>query len=152
MRARYSPLLFSLFCLLLACNTGDWLIEQKFAEGTAWGLKETVDFRYDNQAAGEKTLVLDLAFSPEYPYQNIWFKLEMTDPQGQASEIIFGDTLMDVAGVWIDKQDIGSSVDWLIEPQPKLSLQAIGTYQFKLSQHMREEALKGIQSLSVGIE
>ncbi len=152
MSARFHPFWLGLFCLLLACDSGNWLKEQSFGEAAKWNVNQSVDFKYDNPVSGQKSLALDIAFSAEYPYQNIWFKLEMTDPKGQASEIIFGDTLMDVGGIWIGKQDVGSSVDWQLQPQPQIELAEVGTYQFKLSQHMREEELEGIQALKVNVE
>ncbi|MEM6343367.1 MAG: hypothetical protein AAF927_05785 [Bacteroidota bacterium] len=152
MKARYFLFCGGLFCLLLACNSGPWLAEQAFGEAAKWKVDQPVSFSYENPAASEKNLVLDMAFLAEYPYQNIWFKLETTDPQGQITEMIFGDTLMNVDGTWIGKQDVGNSLDWLIQPQPRLSLSEAGTYQFKLSQHMREEALEGVQSLRVNLE
>lgn len=148
------PFRFLLLCglsLLLSCDSGDWLVEQNFGEAMAWAVDEPLAFSYENQTSVDKALQLELTFSADYPYQNIWFKLDVTDPEGQQSEIIFGDTLMEVGGEWIGQQDVGTSLDWTIEPQPLINLSSIGTYQFKLSQHMREEQLAGIQNVKLAL-
>ncbi|MFK7925955.1 MAG: hypothetical protein AB8H47_28660 [Bacteroidia bacterium] len=151
MNPRFSFLLVCCLSLFWSCDTGDWLTQKDFGETSSWEVDDALDFSYDNVNAANKTLVLDLAFSAEYPYQNIWFKLLITDPQGQQSEVIFGDTLMDVAGVWLDQTDVGSTVDWQIQPQPTLELTQNGKYQFSLKQHMREESLEGVQSIKLGL-
>lgn len=151
MNPRFRFLLICCLSLLWSCDASDWLAQKDFGETSSWGVDDAVSFSYDNASTTSKTLVLDMAFSAEYPYQNIWFKLQITDPQGQQSEVIFGDTLMDVAGVWLDQPDVGSTVDWLIQPQPTLALTESGKYQFNLQQHMREESLEGVQSIKLDL-
>ncbi|MEL7340160.1 MAG: gliding motility lipoprotein GldH [Bacteroidota bacterium] len=136
--------------LLFSCGEGGWLVEQQFDETTGgWPAEESVDFRFANASPGSKQLQIDFRFAADYPYQNIWLQLEMTDPQGNLSTLLIGDTLMDVSGAWIDQPEVGAKVDWRLQPAPTIELSQSGEYQFRLRQYMRENILTGVEEVKL---
>ncbi|MEL6844761.1 MAG: hypothetical protein AAFP02_16240 [Bacteroidota bacterium] len=144
-----SALIALMMPLLLGCGEGNWLAQQTFDETVGWPAEESLDFRFANASPASKQVQIDFRFSADYPYQNIWLQLEITDPQGKLSTVLIGDTLMDISGVWIDQPEVGTKVDWSLQPAPTIELSQNGEYQFRLRQYMREDILSGVEEVKL---
>jgi gliding motility-associated lipoprotein GldH len=138
---------------LVSCDKPNWIIERQFASEN-WPIQDTVNFSFEKQKPEPVEIRLQLQLDVEYAYRNIWLKLLMENPDGERSEIMIGDTLMDEAGNWYPESSAvsGRSVKHTIQHVPPIDLTQKGDYRMALIQYMREDKLQGVQKLWIAVD
>ncbi|MEM6800278.1 MAG: hypothetical protein AAF696_02680 [Bacteroidota bacterium] len=146
-KSKYTGFL-ALFLLLFlaisfqACDSWEYVIEKEF-EGACWAESDTLSFQMEEMES--QGLKLLMQFNQDYAYQNIYLKVLYRQEDKAWQELMINEILSDPLGNW--KQEFKSGLYTFELPQ---SVEvAVGSYQLKLFQFMREENLCGVHKIGI---
>lgn len=151
--------MFRLLTLLLllsaSCETIDLYERVEPVPGHAWNASFQPTFTFDIQdTTAPYQLYFIFRHSNRYGYNNIWFRLHRTEPNGRTSVVPYEVRLATNERGWL-----GTGMDDLYEhrsllpPPPGDSLRIRrGTYTFRLEQIMRENPLQEVWSAGIRLE
>jgi gliding motility-associated lipoprotein GldH len=136
----------------MACNqSNSWSIENTFEQDN-WLYADSLTFTYDNQESGFYPLQLKVNVKNDYPYRNLWLKLQVTAPDGKTQTALSEFLLMDEIGNWhVDRSWLSNYRNFETQWGKGITLPQKGKYQIKVIQYMRDDTLKGIRSVALRI-
>ncbi len=118
----------------------------------SWPYEQKLDFQYhiaDTSARYQMSLQIDHAY--QYPYQNIYLKLYLTDTEGQSNEQIIPIDFAQKSGRLYGK--CSGNICYLDAVlRQKIRYDKAGTYGLSISQWTRDENLKGIHKIALVID
>ncbi len=134
-----------LFCLtisLFACSEEG--IEILRPEGACWKAEEVMTFDLEKEAA--QKLEVQLLFTDDYSFSNIYLRLEVNGPDGWQKSFRQTETFLDPLGNWQVEQK-GKLFPYTFTAFTGLELPADGKYSFRLTHDMRQEPLCGVEAI-----
>ena len=142
-----------LLCVLLislsACENLLFKAEQVSITDAAWDKEKVISIPMQiADTSSTFDYYVSLRNTEEYPYQNIFLFIDLEFPNGRMLRDTLGVDLAASDGRWKGK-GAGSSYDNRILVNRKMKFPLPGDYTFRIRHAMREEQLKGIQSVGV---
>lgn len=137
---------------ITACNQKQsWSVEKNF-EQNQWQYADSLVFSYENQQIGTHPLQLNVSVNDDYAYRNLWVKLQITAPDGKTQTALSEFLLMDETGNWhVEKSWFSEYHNFETQWGNGINFPQKGVYKIKIIQYMREDVLKGIHSIGLGI-
>ena len=119
-------------------------------EHECWNITDTLTLDFENKSISTKySIQLDLVFSNDYRYNNMYAGLITKYPDGKTKQINVPLVLMDNAGNWYGEGTKTISHHADLTRAENLHLE--GKYKFRLFQFMQEDLLCGIKSAKFSI-
>ncbi|MEL6926922.1 MAG: gliding motility lipoprotein GldH, partial [Bacteroidota bacterium] len=140
------------FLGLCACGT-DYYFEKYYdIDNAVWTYDNTLDYEIDIQDTSSiYDLYLNLQHSPEYPYQNLYIRIQTHFPKGEKLEETLSVNLANKAGLW--HGDCNTQRCKLQIPiQEGAFFNQAGSYRFTIEQYMRVPALEGIRQIGMALK
>lgn len=142
-----------LLCVLLislsACENLLFKAEQVSITDAAWDKEKVISIPMQiADTSSTFDYYVSLRNTEEYPYQNIFLFIDLEFPNGRMLRDTLGVDLAASDGRWKGK-GAGSSYDNRILVNRKMKFPLPGDYTFRIRHAMREEQLKGIQTVGV---
>lgn len=141
-------LLLGMVASLVSCGGKDG-VHRINPENTCWEAKEALSFEIDH-GGGQFPLEIALLFTDDYPFSNLYLKLEVTGPEDWKYEDLKTETFIDPLGNWMVAQQ-GNNFPYTFSSFSNLELPSAGKYHFHLSHNMRKDPLCGIQAVTARI-
>jgi gliding motility-associated lipoprotein GldH len=142
------------FCLLLllstSCTKEKIIFEKKYdLKNGQWAYTDTLDFSFNiTDTMAVYDIVLAIKHTPQYATQNLYLNIATKFPTNERPVQLLNLDLADKTGKWEGKCS-SSECDFEIPIQPNAFFNAAGQYTITLEQYMREENLKGINSIAL---
>jgi gliding motility-associated lipoprotein GldH len=140
-----------IFFALLSCSENDKTVLSVRIPDCGWATTSPLNFNFSiSDTLCRKDFLYEAAYSPDFPWENIWLRYHLKGPAG--------DTLLSSTDNLFLFQP-GSGKPFGKGPAERLYLSAwflknfrfpgAGKYQLIVEHRLRQDTLKGIQSLSV---
>lgn len=152
MKISSAILLLAIIGLLSSCSESYYFEKIVEFQDKEWNQDEPIDFNFTiGDSLQAYDLYLDLKASKEYPYENIYIKLETSFP----TDTIISDRL----SLEINNKDgsytgecSGSSCTTRFVLQKSARFRHLGDYSLRIKQDTRDTLLEGVESLSFYIQ
>ncbi len=140
-----------LFLLLSSCGKDRMFFEKKEVSPEGWPYSQEIQFQVEvEDTTGAYDLELHIEHDRSYSYQNTYLNIVTEFPDGEKTEQVLSIELVDDFGQWIGNCK-GTDCEAVVDLIKRISFQLPGNYGFLISQHSREESLKGVKSISLGV-
>ena len=145
-----SGLVCMILSLLCACKQPSDQIEIKPLARFIWPQNQNLEFELEPKQAGEPIdLLYQVQVDPAYRYQNIWLAYWLMAPDGDTLTHSRDNlTLYHQSG-----KPVGTSIRerMIVEAffLKNITLKKEGKYRLSLKHYMREDSLRGVQSIGV---
>ncbi|MCB9231543.1 MAG: gliding motility lipoprotein GldH [Bacteroidia bacterium] len=124
--------------------------DQSF-EGACWALSDTLSLEFENSEPGKSVkIVAPVTFNQDYPFNNLYLRMEAIAPSGTKSVLPYEYQLMSVTGEWYGdisgdraKFDLPLSQDQVFPEN--------GTYRFRIFHFMQTDDLCGVESAGISV-
>lgn len=134
----------------LSCSNKPFFKEAVEVEEKGWDLKEVLDFNFTiEDETQDYTLILNLKHLKSYAYNNVFFFVDVIDPNKKVLRDTIQCFLSSPTGKILGDVS-GDHVALKLIYNPKVNFPVKGAYQIKIQHAMRDTLLKRINS--VGIE
>ncbi|NBC82710.1 MAG: gliding motility lipoprotein GldH [Bacteroidetes bacterium] len=138
--------------LLIGCDARKIYDEYRTMDNQTWSADNIISFDVNIQdTVAANNVYLNIRNGNNYPYQNIFLFITITDPGGQFKKDTVEIFLADDKGEWYGK-GIGSAYHHQVPLLTKVRFQYQGIYTFDLEQAMRKEKLPGVLDVGLRIE
>jgi gliding motility-associated lipoprotein GldH len=143
--------------LLITAGCGKQPFEKfERVEGRVWKYSDPHLFKVAIKEPGEYRLYIQMRYTQEYNYSNIWVGLTKKDPEGKIEKARFNIPLYDVhgkpygsfAGKFFDRSYPDAEVDG---QKLSLNFDKTGTYDIIIQHNMRMDDLNGIEEVGLRI-
>ncbi len=148
----------SVLAIALLSSCGKQPIEQfhNVADRT-WLFNKPENFEVHITNPGTYTMLVQVRYTQEYSFSNIWMSIKEKGPDGKESAMRINVPLFDLSGKpfgsFAGKFYDRSFPDAQLESQDlKLNFPSAGTYSFSLEQNMRVDKLDGISQLGIRLK
>ncbi len=142
---------YILFLLLSSCGKDRMFFQKNEVSPEGWPYNQEIDFQVEvDDTTGSYDLELHIEHDRSFSYQNIYLDIITVFPDGRKTEQELSVELADDFGQWTGNCK-GTDCEVVVDLIKKISFQLPGNYGFLISQHSREESLKGIKSISLGV-
>lgn len=137
-------LILSFIIALSSCDTTVVFEENKSIEGMTWKVNDPARFEFEmRDTINLYNFYLNLRNGENYPYNNIFFFVEMEFPNGKKSVDTVECFVADPSGKWIGKGS-GSIFDNRFLYQHGKQFPLEGRYKVQITQGMRTPELPGV--------
>lgn len=132
-----------------SCSNKTFFKEAIEVDEKGWDLKKVLDFNFsieDNKQ--DYTLILNLKHLESYSYNNIFFFVDVIDPNKKVQR----DTIQCFLSMSTGKMlgDVsGDEVELQLIYRPKVNFPVKGAYQIKIQHAMRDTLLKKMSSIGI---
>ena len=147
----FLPILVVVF--MFSCDTEPAYFKgKKNIPESGWSYGQSLDYSFEIKDTSQYyAIILDMDHSTEYPYQNIYFNITTTYPNGEEKNQVLSADLANKAGVWYGECS-GQSCKVKIDLQPKALFQESGKYNINIAQHSRDTFLTGVKQMGLLIQ
>jgi gliding motility-associated lipoprotein GldH len=145
----------SMILILLLSGCGKQPVE-KYAQisGRVWTVNDSQKFTVNIKEPGEYRLYIQIRYSQDYNFSNLWIGLTKKDLAGKVEKARFNIPLFDVhgrpygsfAGKFFDRSYPDAEVDG---QKLTLKFDAAGNYDLSIRQLMRVDALYGLDEVGI---
>ena len=137
---------------VLSCSNSTVYKQDIKVNEQAWDYKNQLSYELElNDIHQNYNLLINLKYLKTYSYNNIFFFVDIIDPE----EVIYRDTI-ECPMAWPSGKWMGESSGDYIEQQliyrPNIHFPIKGTYQVKIQQAMRDTLLKKISSIGIELQ
>lgn len=117
-------------------------------QNSTWGYEDPALFDFEIEDNTDYyNLFLDIDHSPDYPYENLYLKINTEFPDSSMASDTLSIEMVNKQGTWVGK--CGSNqCDLTVFLQEKTKFKEKGTHKITIEQFTRESELKGIKALS----
>lgn len=142
--------LFILSLLVGCAEPFDQEVIHTIDDGT-WSYEEPLvfDFNIDDTSA-VYTFFMDIDHSIDYPFQNLYTKIQTTYPDTEVKQDVLSFELCDNFGLWQGKCR-GDLCKVRVPLQTKARFKATGSYQLSFEQYTRRDSLSGLRQLALRV-
>lgn len=140
-----------LFLGMIATGCGDDALDRQKAliDGETWQYQDTLKYQFEIRDTAESYhLVARIRHKSDFRSQNIYTRIHTIQPQGDSSTQVVSFELADHTGRWHGKCR-GSDCTVEIVLQENFRVKTPGRYKIRIEQFMREQAVSGIESISL---
>ncbi|MCB9044353.1 MAG: gliding motility lipoprotein GldH [Chitinophagales bacterium] len=146
----------ALGCVLFyfsACSpSNSWEESYRIDTKTGWIYTDTAHFAFDiADTAALYKLWVELRHNTEYPYANLWIKINTTYPSGEMASQQLDIPLADADGKWLG-DGLGSVLQRNLLIQNRAKLPQEGTYTFDIVPYLRENPIPHILDIGLRLE
>lgn len=152
MLVKYINLLIVLFFILhiIACNTEKPVWESTYTldEGY-WSWAEKASFHYEvKDTTSFHDLILEIETTKDYPFQNLYTRVETIFPQGDTTEQVLSFDIYNKFGVQNgDCSKDECRIQFIM--QEKFRFKDPGNHTFNINQHLRTDSIRNVKSLTL---
>ncbi|MDX1942382.1 MAG: gliding motility lipoprotein GldH [Saprospiraceae bacterium] len=138
--------------ILLACGP-KYVIDKTYdITNNEWTYADSLRFEFEIQDTLKLyDLILELKHSTDFGYQNLYTQIHTTFPDGMRLSKPVSLEIANPAGEWQGKCN-SKSCAIEIPIQQGAYFNQIGAYSIVLEQYMRENPIKGVQSLTLKVQ
>ncbi|MFK7932830.1 MAG: gliding motility lipoprotein GldH [Saprospiraceae bacterium] len=146
-------LLFALSILFFsACSENFVYSEKQVISNTEWTYADTLAFAIPIADTTKKyNLYLDIQHTTDYPYQNIYMNVTTEYPSGKRVTELLPIDFADKTGQWYGDCN-AESCQLRVNIQQRAFFNEIGTHRIVFEQYLREDPLRGMQSMALRME
>jgi gliding motility-associated lipoprotein GldH len=139
-----------LLLLITACSPTEVFDEYRSFPEAVWSQKEPAHFEVNIENNRQLyDVFIEIRNSNNYPFRNIWLFVDITTPDGKQRRDSINAELADVYGKWY-----GSGISLYTYSFPyerDMQYPLTGSYQYFITQGMREEKLVGISDIGLKV-
>lgn len=148
----YFILSFVALFSLMSCQRGTIFEKNIHIPSNGWDQKEIARFDVPvEDTLSFYELYLFLRNDETYPYQNVFFFLDVVNPQGEIQRDTIEILLADIRGKWLGN-GFGAVKENEILLNQAVRFPRSGTYSFQFEQAMRDEVLPGLKDIGLKVE
>lgn len=141
--------LIAVFLLVLMNCSKPAYHQNKKQINPSWFKNNPISFDFDIQdTTTNYTIDLVLNNNNHYPYSNIYFLTEFTNPENKTIVDTLEYQLALLSGEWFAKQ-AGNTFTRKLVFRDNIPLKKTGKYQLKIKHGMRFDSLQGIESIGI---
>ena len=146
---RFSTILLSVL-LFFSCSNKT-VFEQKFlVEEDGWNLQDSLKYQFDTDDVKQNyNLLINLKYKKTYSYSNIFFFVDVIDPEKETLRDTIECVMAMPSGKWLGRNS-GDYIEQQLVYRYKVNFPKEGQYQIILQHAMRDSLLKKVSS--VGLE
>ncbi|MEO0340193.1 MAG: gliding motility lipoprotein GldH [Bacteroidota bacterium] len=116
-----------------------------------WKYQETLDFDFKvDDTTALYTFFMDIDHSIDYPFQNLYTKIQTTYPDAEVKEDVLSFELCDDFGLWQGKCR-GELCKVRVPLQTKARFKSVGDYTLSFEQYTRRDSLSGLRQLALRV-
>ena len=142
--------LIGLMVFLLSCSNSTLYKQDYTVDESGWDYKDTLEYQFDiHDTLQSYNLLINLKYRDTYAYSNLYFFVDVIDPQNQKYRDTIECIMATPQGRWLGKQS-GDYIEHRFLYRYNVNFPKSGQYRIYLQQAMRDTLLKKISS--VGIE
>jgi gliding motility-associated lipoprotein GldH len=148
---RYFYLIIPILFFLASCGDKENYIyqESKSINESGWIYADSLDFNFDIPDTSKiYGLILDVAHTTDYPFQNIYFNISTSFPSGKRLQQSLSSDLAEKSGQWHGKCS-GKNCTASIFLQEKAKFNEVGKHRINIAQFSRDSVLVGIEELNL---
>ena len=136
--------------LFWACSNPTVYKKTLKVDEKGWDFRDTLNYKFDIQSPNQNyNLLINLKYLNTYAYSNLYFFVDVVDPQKQKYRDTIECIMATPSGRWMGKAS-GDYIEHKFIYRYKVNFPKKGEYQIKLQHGMRDTLLKKISE--VGIE
>jgi len=133
---------------IVGCGESNFYERKQSMEGGIWTYADSLNFEVDiTDTVQLYALLLDINHSVDYKKQNLYVYIHTQMPDGERLGKQLNIDLAPSSGEWYGECG-RSSCDVLINLQRKAYFNQMGKHKFTIKQHMRQDSLPGINSIT----
>lgn len=137
---------------LHACSENFVYSEQQIIDNAEWKYGDTLDFAIPIADTTEKyNLYLDVQHTTDYSYQNIYLNVATIYPSGKRIAELLPIDFADKTGQWYGNCNT-ETCQLRVNIQQRAYFNETGTHHIVFEQYLRENPLRGIQSIALKME
>ena len=151
---KVSHFLIALFLTVCAasCNNNDVFTQFKTLPEEGWHKDSLAVFDVPiTDISANYNIYVNIRNNNRYPYQNFWFFKTQITPDGTIVNDTIECYLADNRGKWLGS-GIGAVYEMSVLCEQNVRFEKEGIYQYKITQGMREDVLRGIQDIGLQVE
>ncbi len=143
-------IIFFLLLGMLAACIKKTTFEHHFSKNQ-WNYSDSLKFEFLNQDPENLyQIVLKADFTDDFQYTNLYIKFRMIDPERKEFESLSNFLLTEPNGKWLIPKS-WNTYNAVFTLNDNVKFDKKGTYQFWITQYLREDNLKGIKNLQLEI-
>jgi gliding motility-associated lipoprotein GldH len=138
------------FCLVFGCGKKEDIVFEKKHDfqKQEWAYADSLNFTFDiADTATLYDIVLDIGHRTDFPYQNLYTQIGLNFPTGQRAQQLVNIDLADNTGKWFGEGS-GDLRHYEVNIQTNAFFNQIGKHSYTLTQFMRSDILRGVESLA----
>lgn len=141
-----------LLLVLVSCDPGRVMDENRNIEGNAWYYKNKIPFDVQIKDTTKLYNVLvNMRITADYKYSNMFVLLHTTNPDKKTDQRRVELKLADESGKWLGN-GLGDIYDYRQMAVKKVKFPQTGFYRFELEQNMRDDTLSFVKAVGLRIE
>ncbi len=144
-------LIFLSILCLISCREQPYLESKLELAEDAWSHDKSYDYPFEIQdTIAQYDLELDLEFSKEFKYQNLYIELTTFFPKGNEVNDVLSLQLTDEFADWIGDCN-AKSCTAKFQLQKNIRFKELGDYKLGIRQHSRVNDLEGVKAITFRI-
>ena len=147
MSARGLAICVLVMLALTACDTPVASVENPLSD-QCWFVSDSLSLSWENTDA-DRQLFASCQFADAYEFSNIYLWIEVLSPSGKSWKRPLEYDLMDEKGNWFGKGEAHRGLALPLTLKGELTEK--GKYTFRLTHHMQDNRLCGIESIGLEI-
>ena len=149
---RYSYIVVSMVLLLSACGESYYYQESRSIGDDGWTDGEVFDFNFDiKDTMQHYNLYLDLYHTKDYPYQNLYLKIDTRYPDQHTISDTLSFDLANAVGDWNGKCS-SDACDLRVFLAHQIRFEQLGDYRIGFTQYSRFDTIPEIKNISFKIQ
>lgn len=129
-----------------------WADEVHEFGAECWTIGDTIGLEFENEDTAQVyRMSLPVVLSQDYPFHNIYLRVQVQSPSGDVTVIPAEFQLADRAGVWLTETK-GDLAPFELVMVEGMQFSQVGTYRLGLYHYMRDEQLCGVESAGIAID
>jgi len=135
-----------------ACSNNDVFTQFKTLPEEGWHKDSLVVFEVPIvDVSYNYNVYVNIRHNGSYPYQNFWFSTTKITPEAIVIDDMIECYLADNRGKWLGT-GIGAAFEMSVLCEENVQFSELGVYQYRITQRMREDILRGIQDIGLQVE
>ena len=135
-----------------ACNNDTVFTQFKTLPEEGWHKDSLAMFNVSiTDTSANYNIYVNIRNNNRYPYQNFWFFKTQIMPDGTTVNDTIECYLANNRGKWLGS-GVGATYEMSVLCEQNVRFEEEGIYQYKITQGMREDVLRGIQDVGLQVE
>ncbi len=137
--------------VFFSCSSQYFSEQHHTLTNSEWGYADTLVYDVDiKDTSSRYNILLEVIHSPEYLYQNFYLKIFTQFPDGEKIDQTLPIDFADHTGRWYGKCTRVCELDVVLQENARFD--QIGGHRFEITQHMRENPVRGIEKIGFLLE
>jgi gliding motility-associated lipoprotein GldH len=147
----FSGWLFLGVALIFSGCSKDWHSAEREFENRCWNVSDTLSLSFENtDTAAVYELAFPITVNEDYPFHNLYLRVKLQAPSGDASIIPTEFVLADPNGSWLSEPS-GDVVPFRLKVPEGIRFSQKGNYTMKLYHFMRDADLCGVEKAGIAV-